>query len=264
MTIATILLHASAGRGDPGSGPAAWALGCAAALGARLTALAFGNGPGNGGGAEDGGPGARAAERLTAAAAEAGIDLRLVSERSFAFGLPEVVADHARLHDLMVTGSEAAGPLSDRAMAEHLLFEAGRPVVIVPRTYRGPFRCARIVVAWDNTRTAARALGDSLPLLRRAEEVVLLTIDAEKRIDTSLDEAELLHALARRGIQTRVEHRRDAGRAIAEALARGAAELGADLLVMGAFGHSRMHQLVLGGATRGILAAPRLPVLMSH
>lgn len=278
MTIATILLHAPAGRAPSSAGPAAWALGAAAALGARLTAAVFDmdvltvgdvptGGPA-GAGRTEGETGGRAAaetaERLVRAAAGLGVELLAVTGRSFAYGLPEVVAEHARLHDLVVAGVDRAGLLSERAMAEHLVFEAGRPVVVVPPDHRGPVGLRRIAVAWDNSRAAARALGDAMPLLRRAEEVGLVSVGGERPIDQSLGAGAIVEALARRGVAARFEHIAPAGLRNGEALARHALDRGADLLVMGAFGHSRLRQFVLGGATRSVLDAPRLPVLLSH
>lgn len=275
MTIETILLQAPAGHGHPGCGPSAWALGAAAALGARLTAAVFDADAYTGGPADSGRAprregeacsraAAATADELRRAAAERGIEARTVTDRSFAYGLPEVVADHARLHDLVVAGVDRAGLLSERAMAEHLVFEAGRPVVIVPADHRAPVRFERITVAWDNSRVAARALGDAMPLLRHASEVHLVSVGGERPFDASLAASEVVDALARRGVVARFEHVDAAGMRIGEALGRQARVRGSDLLVMGAFGHSRLRQFVLGGATRSVLDEPRLPVLLSH
>ena len=275
MTLETILLHAPAGHADPARGPAAWALGLASALGARLTAVVFDSDASTGGPLETRRPprqegetasceAAETAARLRRAAADLGIDVNVVTERSFAYGLPEVVADHARLHDLVVTGVNPAGLLSERAMAEHLVFEAGRPVVIVPTAHEAPFRCERIAVGWDNSRAASRALGDAMPLLRRASEVFLVTVGDEKAIDTSLREIELVEAQKRRGAPVTYERVELSRRRIGDVLAEHARERGADLIVMGAYGHSRLRQFVLGGATRSALHASCLPVLLSH
>lgn len=275
MTIETILLHAPAGHGRTGAGPAAWALGAAAVLRARLTAAVFDADAYTGGPAE-----ARRAPRsedeacsqaaretaalLMGAASDQGVEASAVTDRSFAYGLPEVVADHARLHDLIVAGVDRTGLLSERGMAEHLVFESGRPVVIVPADYRGPVGFDRILVAWDNSRVAARALGDALPLLRRAGAVDVVSVGGEKDIAGSLPSGAVIEALARHGIAARFERIDPAGAGIGEALGRHATQRGADLMVMGAFGHSRLRQFVLGGATRSVLDEPRLPVLLSH
>jgi nucleotide-binding universal stress UspA family protein len=275
MTIRTILLHAPAGHGDPARGPAACALGAASALGARLTAAVFDADAFTGGPAdaqrtpraEDevySRAATETAERLIRAAADLGVEARAVTSRSFAYGLPEVVADHSRLHDLVVAGVDRAGLLSERSMAEHLVFESGRPLVIVPAGYRGPVRFERISVAWDNSRVAARALGDALPLLRRAQKVDVVSVGGERPVEASLNTSEVIDALARRGISARFEHIDPAGARVGEALGQHALHRGSDLLVMGAFGHSRLRQFVLGGATRSVLDDPRLPVLLSH
>lgn len=275
MTVETILLHAPASHVHPGRGPAAWALGAAALLGARLTAAVFDADAWTGGPVEarrtprsEGEACSRAAtetaEGLLRAADDQGVEARTITERSFAYGLPEVVADHARLHDLVVAGVDRAGLLSERAMAEHLIFESGRPVVVVPATFQGPVRCERIMVAWDNSRVAARALGDAMPLLQRAQEVSLVTAGGERPIDASLDEGEIVAELTRRGVAARYERVSSAGARVGEALGRHALEQGADLLVMGAFAHSRLRRFVLGGATLSVLDEPRLPVLLSH
>jgi nucleotide-binding universal stress UspA family protein len=179
------------------------------------------------------------ARQLADAAAALGVDARTVKERSFAFGLPEVVADHARLHDVVVAGVDRAGLLSERAMAEPLVFRAGRPVV-VPAAHETSFRCERIAVGWDNSRAAARALGDAMPLLQRAREVALVTGGEEKKIDASLGNRELVEALSRRGVTARTKCASLSGSSIGEALGRAAQHDAADLLVMGAFGHSRL------------------------
>lgn len=275
MTIETILLQAPAGHTDPSVGPAAWALGAASALGARLTATVFDSDAFTGGAADVqrmpragddvcSRTAVETAEHLGRAAADIGVDARTVTARSFAYGLPEVVADHARLHDLVVTGVDQIGLLSERLMAEHLVFAAGRPIVIVPAAYRGPVRFERILVAWDNSRVAARALGDAMPLLRLAGEVEVVSVGEERMIDSSLDTAELVGAIARRGIAVRCERIDSGGRRSGEALIRHALHRSSDLLVMGAFGHSRLRQFVLGGVTRSVLDGPRLPVLLSH
>lgn len=275
MSINTILLHAPAGHGDPTRGPAAWALGAASTLEGRLTAAVFDADAITGGPVEarrtprtSNETCSRAAKdtsQLIEGAAEAlGVDATAVVRRSFAYGLPEVVADLARLHDLVVTGVDPTGLLSERGMAEHLVFDAGRPIVIVPADFEGPVRFDRIAIGWDNSRVAARALGDAMPLLRRAKEVSIVSVGSGQAPEGSLDQGAVIKALGRRGVTARFE-RMDPGSArTGDALGLYAVDRGCDLLVMGAFGHSRFRQFVLGGATRDVLDEPRLPVLLSH
>ncbi len=179
-------------------------------------------------------------------------------------GVLNFIADHARLHDVVVTGSDSRGLMSDRLVAQDLLFHTGRPQVVVPADWSGPFGGGRIVCAWDNTPVAARALFAALDLIPAAQEVTLLVIGGEKAIHSSLDVEAAADLLARRGIAARGMRRELGGRSIGAAIQEEALGLGADLLAMGAYAHSRLRDLVLGGATLDVIGQTRLPVLLSH
>jgi nucleotide-binding universal stress UspA family protein len=170
------------------------------------------------------------------------------------------VARILRDFDLTVVGQRDPDQ-PDRAtrIIETALFRSGRPVLIVPYIQRDPMRLGNVVVAWDGGAQAARALGDAMPWLLRANRVELATVGAA---DGGHSAAKAARHLARHGIlaQTRVLPDGD----VAAALLSYAADAEADLLVMGGYGHSRFREVVLGGATRGILEAMTLPVLMSH
>ena len=185
-------------------------------------------------------------------------------EWSHAFGLISFVGEQARLHDLIVTGADREPFLSERHVAEHVLFEAGRPVLIVPDGDTKDFNWQRIAVAWDYSRGAARALHDALPMLRLADEVVLIAVGGEKRFQTNLKPEAIVAKLEKKGLKARFERTELNKRSIADALQESATDAGASMLVMGAYGHSRFREFVLGGATRGILDRPRLPVMLSH
>lgn len=204
------------------------------------------------------------AELLKQLCAKEGVPVRTVTAIDHSRGMIGCVADHTRLHDVLVTGSTRSGILSERMMAESLLFETGRPMIVVPPSCQPGFAGRRIAVAWDNSRTSARALGDALLLLPELAEVILLTVGDEKAIRSSLDDAGLVEALARRGLSARLESRPLNGRKIGDALQDAALDVGADLLVMGGCGHSRLRDFFLGGATMNVLDAPRLPILLSH
>lgn len=277
-TIQNLLLHVSAEKMEPGRGAAAWALGLAADAGAHLTALLFELDvvvPRSAYGQQIAADSRAALEarnrdasqraaQLQATATERGVEADVITDRSFAYGVPEIVAGHARLHDLVVSGVDHEGLLSERSVAEHLIFESGRPVVVVPSEHDAPFRCERVVVAWDWGRAAARALGDAMPLVRKAREVSIVTFDDDKSFDGVLDEEQLLIALARRGVSARMASAKRGARPIGEALSAFALDQGADLLVMGGYGHSRLRQFILGSATRPMLDRPSLPTLLSH
>jgi nucleotide-binding universal stress UspA family protein len=136
------------------------------------------------------------------------------------------------------------------------------PLILV--VARQSFACQRVMVAWDHSRTAARALHDSIPFLRLAEEVTLVAVGGEKRFQTSPDPATIETALAQKGLNARFKQIHLGEASIGQALQGHALQCGADLLVMGAFGHSRLREFILGGATQEVLDDPQLPVLMSH
>lgn len=172
------------------------------------------------------------------------------------------VLQHARTCDLVVLGQhdpEHHAPLVSWDLPQQVFLHAGRPVLVVP--YAGEFKTSgeQVVVAWSDTREAARAMADALPLLRQARQVSLLAFNADDR--GALDAA---HAwLARHGVNSKVETQAT-GLAIGDALLSRAFDLGADLLVMGGYGHSRAAELVTGGVTRSVLRQMTLPVLISH
>lgn len=204
------------------------------------------------------------AESLVAEAARRGIIAQTTTDLDHSRGVIGWLADHARLHDLVVIGADRRGMMSDRMIAENLLFEIGRPLLLVPAQHKQAFSGKTVVVAWDNSKSAARALGDALALLPEMQELVFLIVEGEKAIPSALDDSAVASVLSRRGIAARVVRQQLGERSIGTALQDGALELGADLLVMGGFGHSRLREFILGGATLSVFDDPRLPALLSH
>ena len=182
-----------------------------------------------------------------------------------ALEVPDLLADYARLHDLtLVPSSDAA--FGDQRYAEAIIFGSGRPTLILP-TARGQtdhFALKTVVVAWDFSRPAARALGDALPILEMAEQVRVVTVTNEKTLDSRRSGAAVSKHLAAHGLTASLDVVDAADRSIGEVLESYALSLDADLLVMGAYGHSRVRDFILGGATKSMLARPPLPVLLSH
>ena len=193
------------------------------------------------------------ANQLVDSARQRGIDAQAVTTINHAHGIAGCVVDQARLHDVLVIGCDSSGMLSDRLLAENFLFEIGRPMLVAPTDFAGEFTCKRIVVAWDNSRVAARALGDALMLIPGIEEVILLTIGDEKNVRSSLDQSATERVLMRRGLVVQSVTKHLDGRTIGEAIQDSAHELKADLLVMGGYGHSRLRDFILGGATLSVL-----------
>ena len=277
MSNQTLMLYASLEASKPTSGPTAFAVGAAAALGAHIDVLVpytdflmSANWEGRSAEQIEQETAVRRqntselAEGIAAQARERGVPVSTLTDWAHAFGLIPFVSDRAKLHDLTVTGVDHSIYLSERKVAEHVLFDSGRPAVIVPNRYAEPFACQRVMIAWDHSRTAARALHDSLPFLRLAEEVKLVAVGGEKRFQTSPDPATIETALAQKGLNARFEQIHLGEASIGQALQGHALQCGADLLVMGAYGHSRLREFILGGATREVLDDPQLPVLMSH
>lgn len=255
----TILLHAPLHASKSEQGPAAAALVLAAWTSAKVTALLFEyNLPGR----PSMDPRA-AAEALEARSAELGVIVEAITSHSHAQGIHEVVADHARLHDLVVAGSDGSGLLPERQVSEYLLFESGRPLLLVPADSRKfDFRIG--AVAWDGSRAAARALGDAMPLLRDADEVLLLHFPDDKPLVGSVGLPQVANSLRERGLTVRLHVAERGARPIGVALSEEALTQGAGFLVMGAFTRSPLRERLLGGATRLVLDRPALPTLLSH
>ncbi|MGB9647427.1 MAG: universal stress protein [Stellaceae bacterium] len=176
---------------------------------------------------------------------------------------------HARYADLAILGQldpDRAESELIRPRPEQVALTSGRPVLIVP--YAGHFDDVgrRVLIAWSATREAARAVSDAMPLLTSAELVTVLTIDAREgpHAHGELPGADIAVHLARHGVKAQIERTVSAGLPVGEALLSRAADLGADLIVMGAYGHSRVREVLLGGATRSVLRSMTVPVLMSH
>ena len=204
-------------------------------------------------------------ERLTAAveaaANAAGVAVHAGAVTESQPLLSATAALHARYHDLAVVGLEDGNPTS-RATAESVVFGSGRPVVLMPENLDAG-ALDRVAIAWDGSRVAARAAADAHPFLARAGKVSVLTVADEKKLAVE-DGERLAAALRRSGIEAQAEVLHGKGEAVATTLQQGARERGCGLLVMGGYGHSRVRDFVIGGATEGVLKALTLPVMLSH
>ncbi|MDO8912245.1 MAG: universal stress protein [Phenylobacterium sp.] len=176
-----------------------------------------------------------------------------------------ILTEHARMRDLTMI------PIGEQAtvqqyVAESVIFGSGRPVIIFPEApkRRSSTPLDVVAVAWDFSRPAARAVADALPILQAAKTVRVVTITKEKKIDTRRSAAELAKHLACHGVEVVLDEEDAAGRTIGQALEAYLDARAIDLLVMGAYGHSRMRDFVLGGATKAIVGDPPLPVFLSH
>jgi nucleotide-binding universal stress UspA family protein len=179
----------------------------------------------------------------------------------------DVIIEHSRSADLVVAGQSdpewEATPLSD--VAEHLALGSGRPVLVVPYVGRYAEIGRNVVIAWKPGRESARAVFDALPILKQAEQVQILEIDegGADRSGASADTS-IAVALARHGIKPTVRTSISGDISVGDEILSRLADMGADLLVMGAYGHSRMRELVFGGVTRHIARHMTVPTLFSH
>jgi nucleotide-binding universal stress UspA family protein len=193
---------------------------------------------------------------------------RLPTEwRSIRQLLAEDLVVQARYADLTIVGRPDPAGLDSISLdlPQTLVLASGRPVILLPPTPpHGAHR--RVLVGWNAAREATRAVADALPFLARAEAVELLVVDHERNVTAHGEEpgADMALHLARHGVRVDVRRMSSEGGDVGRLLLSRAASFGADLLVMGAYGHSRLTELVFGGATRTALRGATLPVLMSR
>ena len=177
---------------------------------------------------------------------------------------PSDVARLARNFDItFAVQPEGADQSASGLILEGLLFHSGRPLLILPYIHRGPAKLGRVVVAWDGGATAARALSAAMPILKRAGRVEIVTMVNGRKSTSDLPGFDIARNLARHGVAAELKTL-PRGEDVGALILSYAADENADMLVMGGYGHSRLREFVLGGATRTILSSMTLPVLMAH
>ena len=199
---------------------------------------------------------------VTDEAMSAGV--KLVTDRT-ATSLPllgDLAANRARYFDFVLIGWEAANE-STHTLAEDVIFGSGRPVILLPELVQ-PAAFDHVAIAWDGSRVAARAVADAAPLLRKASRITVLTVTDEKDLPEDDPGARLAVGLRERGLPAEAHALLSGGGDIAVTLQENAVQRSAGLLVMGGYGHTRVRDFILGGATDGILRDLRLPILISH
>jgi nucleotide-binding universal stress UspA family protein len=195
-------------------------------------------------------------------AQKAGLLYETILERSLTYQVPDRLVEYARLRDLTIVSVPDS---YDQWYAEAIIFGSGRPTLVLPEgSPARAFELNTVLVAWDFSRAAVRAVADAIPMLEKAKMVRIVTVRNEKVIDSRHSSEELAKNLSRHGINVVVDQVDAAGRRIGDVLNREVASCNADLLVMGAYGHSRFREFILGGATKSMLSKPPLPILFSH
>jgi len=206
-----------------------------------------------------------ALDRFTTAGARAGVTAEpLTLSASFA-GVGEQFSRIARRFDLSIVGQaepETSGV--EEIIAESALFESGRPVIIVPYIQKAPLKLDRVMLCWDGSRAAVRAIADAMPLLRRAGRVEVVIVANERGKRDEIEGADMGAHLARHGLDVEVRRTALGDIDVADVILSHAADTSSDFIVMGGYGHSRWREFVLGGVTRSIFRSMTAPVLMSH
>ncbi|RDI61138.1 universal stress protein [Microvirga subterranea] len=177
--------------------------------------------------------------------------------------LVETFATLCRVHDLSIVDADADLLTVDRSFIEQALFSSGRPVIVVPHG-KDTFKADRIMVAWDGSAKAARALNDALPFLQNAKTVELVCVTGEKDLSKAVPGAEIAPHLVRHGIQPSLTELSAKNGDAAETLRNHAVLTRADMIVMGAFVHSRLRQTVFGGVTQSMLKNAPAPLYLSY
>jgi nucleotide-binding universal stress UspA family protein len=206
-----------------------------------------------------------AAARFEEAARRHGIAFDARTLESSVGGAGDIFGEIATCFDLSIMrqGEPGKAPLEDLVI-EGALFASGRPVLIVPYIQRSALTLDRVLVRWNGSPNAARAVGDAMPLLHRAKNVEVLIALGEAGRRDEIEGADIAEHLARHGLNVELERLAAVNGDVTDTILSHAADTDADFLVMGGYGHSRLREFVLGGVTRGILRTMTAPVLMAH
>lgn len=145
-----------------------------------------------------------------------------------------------------------------------ILFESGRPVLIMGAGEKSPLPIKRVIMAWNCEPEAAKAIHQSLPLLKAAQEVHLVLVDPDGNASEPNPGDDMAAFLTRHSLKVTVDRVPSVGKDVSNVLLQHATDKDADLIVMGGYGHSRLREWLLGGTTRDLLSKSELPVLMSH
>ncbi|MBL8550936.1 MAG: universal stress protein [Hyphomonadaceae bacterium] len=196
-------------------------------------------------------------------AKEIGIDVNIVQLPETWPSSAEDMTWRGRTSDLCLLGLPQAG-IEDRLDVEEWLFGLGRPCLLYPEASNDPFKLDSVVISWDFSKSAARAVGDALPILKAAQKVHVMTVQGEKKIPVEDIKSPILDLLAAHGVKADYSVTQLGAQSIGRTILDEAHNRRADMLVMGAYGHSRLKEFVLGGATKEMLNSARMPLFMSH
>lgn len=204
-------------------------------------------------------------ESFTAASTRAGVKAESLIVSASLVSAGDQFGQIARRFDLAVVGqAEPETKMVEENIIEAALFDSGGPVIIVPYIQRAPLRLDHIMVCWDGSRAAARAIRDAIPFLGRAGRIEVVNVTSERGKQDQIECADLGAHLAHHGLNAVIKRIPLGDVDVAAVLLSHAADEDVDFIVMGGYGHSRLREFVLGGVTRSMLRTMTVPVLMSH
>jgi nucleotide-binding universal stress UspA family protein len=203
--------------------------------------------------------------RFEQAAKRAGVSYESLNVSASISGAAERLGRLARRFDLAIVGQpEREKSAPDEVVDEGVLFESGRPVIFVPYIQKAVLKLDRVMVCWDGSRAATRAIADSLPFLRKAKKVEIVMVAGKAGKEDEIPGVDLGQHLARHGLEVDVKRITAPDIDVSSTILSYAADTNADMIVMGGYGHSRLREFILGGVTRSILETMTVPALMSH
>jgi nucleotide-binding universal stress UspA family protein len=179
---------------------------------------------------------------------------------------PERLAEFGRYADAIVLGwTSGGGDDWQRRLFNASLFHSGRPVIVVPEEFKRPSSPKRIMIAWSPSEEATRALHEALPLLRNAEAASVIVVDTFlTRLEKDNPGVDIARHLARHDIKAEIKHVPLGSYGVTRTLLDESRYFGADMIVLGGYGHSRLSEWMLGGVTREMLESCKIPMLFSH
>ena len=204
-------------------------------------------------------------ESFTAASTRTGVNAESLTVSASLVSAGDQFGQIARRFDLAVVGqAEPETKMVEENIIEAALFGSGGPVIIVPYIQRAPLKLDHIMVCWDGSRAAARAIGDAIPFLHRAGRIEVVNVTNERSKQDQIERPDIGAHLDRHGLNVAIRRMPLGDVDVAALLLSHAADGDVDFIVMGGYGHSRLREFVLGGVTRSMLRTMTVPVLMSH
>lgn len=207
------------------------------------------------------------AAAVTAYLAENAVSSDVSSEYQEEALADEAIGRRARYTDIVLLGPDLlSDPVLKGKVLEGALYSSGKPVLLAPAGSTPSLAPKRIMIAWDSRLEASNAVTSAMDLLSAADMVHVVLVDpiGDERGQGAEPGADIAAYLTRHGVKVTVDRLPSQGRTVADTLRQHAVDVSADLLVMGAYGHSRLRQRIFGGVTRSMVDAPPLPVLMAR